>query len=176
MCIGRFTCVPSNSYVCLVISPKQHCQILTTETANINSKGLGREILRSQREGNFKGVSWKLGLINHHGLKKDFRNWMMPFYMTKKKQSPCANARKKNQWKTSQTFVFKEKAWSTGVKWWKQKCRAVVLSGPVFGTPFVGIILEMVIYISLDHVMYVIHILVMLGIKGQQFNNLISTF
>lgn len=49
-------------------------------------------------------------------------------------------------------------------------------SGPVFGTPFFGIILEVVIYIPLHYVMYVIYILVMLRIKGQQFNHLISTF
>lgn len=53
-----------------VINPKQHCQTPTTEIVKINTKGLGREILRSQREGNFKGVSWKLSLINHHGLKE----------------------------------------------------------------------------------------------------------
>lgn len=54
----------------LVIIPKQNCQTSTTETVKINTKGLGREILRSQREGNFKGVSWKLSLINHHRLKE----------------------------------------------------------------------------------------------------------
>lgn len=76
-------CIPSNSYVCLAINPKQHCQTSTTEIVKINTKGLGREILRSPREGNFKGVSWKLGVINHHGLKEKFRNCIMPFCMAK---------------------------------------------------------------------------------------------
>lgn len=76
-------CIPSSSYVCLVINPKQHCQTSTTEIVKINTKGLGREILRSPREGNFKGVSWKLGVINHHGLKENFRNCIMPFCMAK---------------------------------------------------------------------------------------------
>lgn len=88
--------IPSSSYVGLVINPKQHCQTLTTEIAKINTKGLGREILRSQREGNFKGVSWKLRLINHHELKEtNFSNCIMPFYMAKNNESCGANAREK---------------------------------------------------------------------------------
>jgi len=78
----------SSSYVCLVINPKQHCQTLTTEIVKINTKDLGREILRSQKEGNFKGVSWKLRLINHHGLKEiNFSNCIMPFYTAKNNKS-----------------------------------------------------------------------------------------
>lgn len=79
-----------------VINPKQHCQTPTTKIVKINTKGLGREILRSQKEGNFKGVSWKLRLINHHGLKEtNFRNCIMPFYMAKNNKSCGASARKK---------------------------------------------------------------------------------
>lgn len=149
-------CIPSSSYVCLVINPKQHCQTLTTETVKINTKGLGREILRSQREGNFKGVSWKLRLINHHELKEThFSNCIMPFYRAKNNRVMVQMPGKKNHWKTSQTFMFKEKARSRRVIWWEPKCPALVASSLPFGMPLASnrsVMLKVVIYTK--HVIY----------------------
>lgn len=163
-------CIPSNSYVCLAINPKQHCQTSTTEIVKINTKGLGREILRSPREGNFKGVSWKLGVINHHGLKEKFRNCIMPFAWLKIMESWWKRQEKKNQWKNSQTFMFKEKASSKQLTWWEQKCRVIVPSRLVFGIPLAwngSVILKAIIYTRLVHIRYIIYIFMTLRIKGQ---------
>lgn len=102
-------CIPSNSYVCLAINPKQHCQTSTTEIVKINTKGLGREILRSPREGNFKGVSWKLGVINHHGLKEKFRNCIMPFAWLKIMESWWKRQEKKINGKIHKHLCSKKK-------------------------------------------------------------------
>lgn len=94
----------------------------------------------------------------------------MPFYTAKNNKSRGANARKKNYWKTSQTFMFKEKAWSKRVIWREPKCTAMVPSSLLFGTPRApnsSLMLKATIYTKPGHVVYVMYILVMSGIKGQ---------